>query len=640
MKINDYRKLFFCKDYIFVILPALFLMQAFFLVLGMEYITFSDVEIIDSFITEDNVGYILYNTMIFAILIYVCFCITKRCFPGCALWSIFAYGLSIINNAKWSQLNECVSFSDLSKMNEAIQMSKKVRFTFEAGFYIWSVLFFASLVFWLFVDLGIVRKISHTGWKEHLLVYRVFAIGAIVVLFLVVGSQLKSSELERITESRTADAIGPMVYLVESIALDAFEEPYSIEKAMTVYDQYVERGMKYYNQQLASEEHQEMIKPNVIVVMSEAFYDVNQFEPTVKYDQNPMQVFDEVAGQGVRGNVAVNIYGGGTHYSEFEFLTGYNSRGMKLGGCPYKEFFGEEQPSIVKYFNDAGYNTLAIHPYKGSFWNRKGAYLSMGFQDFVDRDRMRYQEKRGYISDESLTDEIIYRYENRTEDKPMFCFAVSMQNHIAIVNGEEKENEPDRVSVMFDDTFTKYGPMRKQWFSQYVSGIAESGEALKKLTQYFDKVDEPTIILFFGDHAPSYAKDMLDEQDQRAYQTPFMIWDNYMNKDEVIKDDYIVDFPRSQDGNIMMNASYLSTYMLQMIGMPFAKQNYYNLALMSEYPVETRYQVIDKNSLKLSDYNQKMQEQYIERSKSLKCQINGMLEHPKDCSNIWNYVAN
>ena len=37
---------------------------------------------------------------------------------------------------------------------------------------------------------------------------------------------------------------------------------------------------------------------------------------------------------------------------------------------------------------------------------------------------------------------------------------------------------------------------------RYLNLIHESDTAFKELTEYFEKVDEPTIILFFGDHQP------------------------------------------------------------------------------------------------------------------------------------------
>ncbi len=37
---------------------------------------------------------------------------------------------------------------------------------------------------------------------------------------------------------------------------------------------------------------------------------------------------------------------------------------------------------------------------------------------------------------------------------------------------------------------------------QYLNMIKMSDKALKELVHYFEKVDEPTVIVFFGDHQP------------------------------------------------------------------------------------------------------------------------------------------
>ena len=38
---------------------------------------------------------------------------------------------------------------------------------------------------------------------------------------------------------------------------------------------------------------------------------------------------------------------------------------------------------------------------------------------------------------------------------------------------------------------------------QYLSIMHASDEALRELITYFEKVEEPTLIVFFGDHQPS-----------------------------------------------------------------------------------------------------------------------------------------
>ena len=71
---------------------------------------------------------------------------------------------------------------------------------------------------------------------------------------------------------------------------------------------------------------------------------------------------------------------------------------------------------------------------------------------------------------------------------------------------------------------------------QYFSLIRESDDAIKELIEHYSNVDEPTLIVFFGDHQPSAATTLNDElypqEDTashafRIYQSTYLVWANY-----------------------------------------------------------------------------------------------------------------
>lgn len=80
--------------------------------------------------------------------------------------------------------------------------------------------------------------------------------------------------------------------------------------------------------------------------------------------------------------------------------------------------------------------------------------------------------------------------------------------------------------------------------NQYLSLIHESDKALEYLISYFEQVDEPVEIVFFGDHQPSLSSSFypylngkglsgltLDELED-LYTIPFFIWTNYESESE------------------------------------------------------------------------------------------------------------
>ena len=162
---------------------------------------------------------------------------------------------------------------------------------------------------------------------------------------------------------------------------------------------------------------------------------------------------------------------------------------------------------------------------------------------------------------------------------------------------------------------------------EYVSGIEKSGEALQELTDYLKTQDEPTIVVFFGDHAPSYALDQLaagKKDTNLAYSTPYLIWGNY---------DWMTE---KEAQNV--SASYLSTYLIQLLHMPYVSQNYYNIAMRNAYPVETRYMIKNGKGQFYDQFTQEEQKDYYDHALDLKKHVETLLENPDRISDIWTDI--
>lgn len=625
---------------IVVILPVVFILQAFLLAVGMQLITFADYNILYKWFDISNVLYPIYNILLLYALLQFLFCVFKKVTPGYVVVTIFLSVASVINNMKWISLKECVTISDFEKISEAVQVAGEAEFNLIKNIWIFAFVGVLLFVVCIALDVKVFRGLKKQ--QDKMSTCRITLLVLIVLLVPIVVIDAKGTAVAKLTESRTADKTGPIVYFVESIFTSYLDEPYTFEEAKASYDAYVEQGKQVVASKdaalqkganLNTEIHEgqaEAELPNIIVIMSEAFYDVNLFSDVLIYSEDPMMYYKEVEEQSVvSGNTRVNIYGGSTHFSEFEFLTGWNSKGMNSGSCPYKEYFNNEQPSFAKYLKEQGYYTLGIHPYDAYFWNRKNAYPNMGFDKFIDRSWMKYTDKCGYISDDALTNEIIYRYEERkgNQEEPFFCFGVSIANHVAMINREEFENTANHIDLAYNQGLT-YSDRKLQRLQDYIGGISKTGEALKKLTDYFEAQKEPTVIVFFGDHAPNYAIDILRVagKEELSYQTPYLIWANYELEASMSEADVL-----SSD----INVSYLSTYLIQLLDMPLTDQNYYNIALHDIYPFETRYEICNKAGASYDAFSKKEREAYFDHALDLKKQIPALLESPETIEYIW-----
>ena len=141
----------------------------------------------------------------------------------------------------------------------------------------------------------------------------------------------------------------------------------------------------------------------------------------------------------------------------------------------------------------------------------------------------------GLVTDDSMADQIIQQYESMksSSDKPIFLHAVTMQNH----TNYNKDNYPDdeRVKVLSHPAGLK--PSTVGALEDFATGIRDADAMLGKLTEYFSQVDEPVILVFWGDHynpidsnydvytTTGYASD--SSADPRLHQTTLLMWSNY-----------------------------------------------------------------------------------------------------------------
>ena len=280
---------------------------------------------------------------------------------------------------------------------------------------------------------------------------------------------------------------------------------------------------------------EEKEKPNVIIIQNEAFWDPTVLE-NVHFSDDPIPNIRRMSKKYPSGYLFSSVFAGGTCMPEFECLTGMSTAFLDASTYPYIQHITSETVSMASIYRDAGYSTVAIHPYKKNFYGRYTAYPLMGFDEFVGIDDMQNNEKRGwYVSDESAFDEIIYQYENKKTDR-IFQFCVTMQNHGAYI-GERYET--------YDIVVGEDGPLNKQdaqGLMDFTQGVFDADKEFNRLVNYFVSEDEPTIIVMYGDHLPllgtegsTYMDSGFIEKKEtfeyykypQLYHTPYIVWANY-----------------------------------------------------------------------------------------------------------------
>lgn len=313
---------------------------------------------------------------------------------------------------------------------------------------------------------------------------------------------------------------------------------------------------------LKEDVQQEEVKPNIIMVMSEAFFDINEL-PNIELSENPIKNFLSYQKEGIKGDIITPVFGGYTCQTEYEVLTGHSTDFTGTGNIAYTRYVTSDTPSIAKELKELGYHTVGIHPYERTFYRRHAVYEQLGFDDFITQEQFEDADYiRGYISDGDVYERIINEYE-KNKDQPFFTYVVTMQNHGPYT---DVNNEAD--ITLINNTLPEEDT---NILTNYASIVKQSDDALEHLIEYFRNVEEPTIVVIFGDHKPVLGNayqntGYLDEDylnnNFKLYNTPMMLWSNYQ---DCRKDIGYVD------------ASYLGALTLEYAGLEV--HPYYDLLL-------------------------------------------------------------
>ena len=185
----------------------------------------------------------------------------------------------------------------------------------------------------------------------------------------------------------------------------------------------------------------------------------------------------------------MSIKGGNTANSEFEFLTGDTMAFLPSGSVPYQQYIKSEQPSLASYLKNAGYQTIAMHPFRSDGWCRDQVYPRMGFdQMFFMSDFDGADTLRNFVTDQAAFEKIIDCYEKKEKEEKIFVFEVTMQNH----GGYNKKSDDFSSEVDLTDLPDKTRKVKAA--QNYLTLIGKSDQAFQMLTEYFAEQEEPTII--------------------------------------------------------------------------------------------------------------------------------------------------
>ncbi len=489
----------------------------------------------------DTVKWIIESPFLFSLNLFTLMAIssillilTKR-----IVWVTIVVGfltaiLSFINIGKFALRNVPLLFDDIFLVKEVMILLPQIVNAKSLIMIGLGVLIAIGLGFVLF------KFFKKSTLQKHRLA--AFTVSLLSIGILSIGQNINAADIDI---SKTGFIYSLSNNTREQVILNEAQ----LETAGNLYDQYIAE----YN----SRTHEKTLdtKPNVIVIQSEAFWEINKLG--VKMNKNPIPNFESLRKESRYGELYVPVVGGGTSNTEYEILTGMTLKNYSNDWyMVYPNEINAPTVSLASIFKNQGYETMGIHPYQSWYYNRLAVYERLGFDTFKTIEFMNNPEIIGaYMSDRYTTDLIIDAIE--TTDAPLFNFTVTMQNHGPYGNHRFSSDQFDI------DIKSKLTDSTRYFLSNYVQGLYMADLELERLVAYLKESDEPTILVFYGDHLPMLGEDYqtyrevdyvgdednyLLQNDLRMMAIPYIIWTNY--------DDTSEELPT-------MNASFITSLILE-----------------------------------------------------------------------------
>ena len=259
---------------------------------------------------------------------------------------------------------------------------------------------------------------------------------------------------------------------------------------------------------------------NILAIQLESFCDldamgISGISPDV---YQPLRNLQEEC---LYGTMIANVIGGGTIYTERVILAG-TTKMME---------YTKPAWSYVRYLKGQGYTCIGSHPNVASFYSRSTVMGHLGFDSFLFADYFQPITNGKWRCDSTYLPEIFHIFrESVQEDTPVFSFNITLQGH-----GPYHDDHYDT-----DDRYwsgSNVSESTEYIMNNYLSLIAETQRVLIQEIDSLRSMDEPVVVLMYGDHKPWLGDNVYDElgisfnlATQKGLEdylgTPYLLWAN------------------------------------------------------------------------------------------------------------------
>lgn len=262
-------------------------------------------------------------------------------------------------------------------------------------------------------------------------------------------------------------------------------------------------------------------KVSVVITQLEAFADLSTVTDQIT-GADPYAEYHALLEESYHGRLLPNVFAGGTIDTERCVLTGFSAL----------ENFRRPSWSYARYFAEQGYTVEGAHAGYEAFYNRRNVNDRLGISDYRFIEGYYDTFLEGVPYDDVFLPDVTKNVLAALESGPVFSFNVTYQNH----------GPYSADYAWFSEAYVPRGEIPdSDWFiaNNYLWGVQDTGRRMLQMAEQFRAIDEPVILVFFGDHKPwlgeqSVTYDALgidirgstDESFFNYYATDYLIWAN------------------------------------------------------------------------------------------------------------------
>jgi len=450
----------------------------------------------------------VFNVIIAAVIFACLSMLFKKCWRAAFVQSFVYMALSITELFKFGTNGNHLIMTDMKliKSVKSLTSFAYIKITPALIIYCLIVIAYAGLMFWFNPELkmNIKKRIAPA----------VSCAAAVIALFFVPSFSTPVYSFFDL-DTTNSDNVFILNEKFENNSFLAFfmqTASENISNKLREPDEYSEEAIESFLSVDTQAADSNFKKPNVIVIMSEALADFRAFDELGVSDES-YAGFDRMAAEGHSGKLIVPTFASYTVRTEFELLFGLPVKSLNDPNMPQRLLASREQPSIVRYYKNLGYNTAYVHPFLSYFYSRERIYGTFGFDQMIFEDdfTVPVEYNASYIKDSVVFDQIEKLITE--SDEPIYIHSTTMQNHQPYNTGvHEKE------------------------LDNYLDNIKLTSDSLNAFLDHLSKIDEPTLVFMVGDHFPSFKNDENNIYEQLGinsstcsvvFEQKYFMWSNY-----------------------------------------------------------------------------------------------------------------